>query len=167
MQDRLIEDTVEARLKVAQLIRLHRPRWVFATTHCAVHPDHRALSTIAEGAVFYARLPKWDQVPGGESLAATDPWEIGRLFFYYCRMEPGWDRFDFAVDVTAQYQKKKEAVAAYEAVFSGRQAGFTDRVESADRYFGSLVGVEYAEIFRCRSPLLVNDLAAVGNARFG
>jgi LmbE family N-acetylglucosaminyl deacetylase len=82
-QDRLIQDSVEARLKVARLIRQHRPRWVFATTNCGIHPDHKAITGIAEGAVFYARLPKWDQVRGGELLADSEPWEIDRLFFYY------------------------------------------------------------------------------------
>jgi len=82
-------------------------------------------------------------------------------------MEPSWNRFDFAIEVSKVYEKKQRAMAAYESVFSGQQAQMLQRVENADGYFGGLVGVEYAEIFRCRSPVLINDLSALGKARFG
>src|SRR6516225_11784761 len=42
LQDRLISDTVEARLQVALLLREHRPRMVFTTAGAGVHPDHKA-----------------------------------------------------------------------------------------------------------------------------
>jgi LmbE family N-acetylglucosaminyl deacetylase len=99
LQDRFIRDSVEARLAVARLIRAHAPR--LATAGCGVHPDHQAATDIVVGAVFYARLPKWDEVPGGEALAGTAPHEVERLFFGHCRMEAPWPRFDFAVDVSA------------------------------------------------------------------
>lgn len=166
-QDRFLEDTVEARLEVAELIRLHKPRWVFTTEGCGVHPDHEAATAIVVGAVFYARLPKWDQVPGGEQLARSEPHEIERLFFGHCRMEAPWDRFDFAVDVTSVYEKKVAALAAYEAVFSGSQAELLDRYGAEDRYVGALVGVRYAEAFRARSPLLLRDLGGILPSRFG
>jgi LmbE family N-acetylglucosaminyl deacetylase len=82
-------------------------------------------------------------------------------------MEPIWNRFDFAIDVTDVYENKKQAMAAYEAVFSGQQAQMLQRVEYADRYYGGLVGVDYAEIFRCRSPVVIEDLSVFGSARFG
>ena len=40
--DRLIQDTVAARLEVARLIRVHRPRYVFTTKGSGVHPDHQS-----------------------------------------------------------------------------------------------------------------------------
>lgn len=83
LQDRFISDSIAARLQVAKLIRAHQPKWVFATTDCGVHPDHKAIRDITDGAVFYARLPKWEEIPGGELLADAEPWEIERLFFYY------------------------------------------------------------------------------------
>ncbi|MBI4501531.1 MAG: hypothetical protein HY700_10250 [Gemmatimonadetes bacterium] len=45
-----------------------------------------------------------------------------RLFFGHCRMEAPWERFDFAVDVTAVYQGKIATLACHESVFSGDQA---------------------------------------------
>lgn len=73
LQDRLISDSVGARLQVARLLRKHRPRMVFTTAGAGVHPDHKAITEIGTHGVFYARLPKWDEVPGGEQLSGTEP----------------------------------------------------------------------------------------------
>ena len=80
------------------------------------------MTDIVVNGVFYARLPKWDEIPDGERLKDSDPHEIDRLFFGHCRMEPAWDRFDFAVDITDVYDLKMASIRAYESVFSGDQA---------------------------------------------
>ena len=82
-------------------------------------------------------------------------------------MEPAWPSFDFAVDVTAVYPRKLQALTAYESVFGGSQAELLDKYAAEDRYVGSLVGVRYAEAFRTRSPLLVADPEVFASARFG
>ena len=167
LQDRLISDTAEARLQVARLLREHRPRMVFTTAGAGVHPDHKAITEIVTHGVFYARLPKWDEIAGGECLKDTEPHEIQRLFFGHCRMEPAWDRFDFAVDVSDVYDLKVSALRIYESVFSGDQATLLDKFNAEDRYVGSLVGVQYAEAFRSRSPLLVAGPEVFLKTRFG
>jgi LmbE family N-acetylglucosaminyl deacetylase len=163
----LIRDTVDARIAVARLIRFHKPRLVFTTAGSGVHPDHQAVTDIVVNGVFYARLPKWESIAEGEMLAGTEPHEIERLFFGHCRMELAWPSFDFAVDVTAAYERKLEALTAYESVFSGSQAELLDKYTAEDRYVGSLVGVRYAEAFKSRSPLLVADPEAFAPSRFG
>lgn len=167
LQDRLISDTVEARLQVARLLREYRPRMVFTTAGAGVHPDHRATTEIVRHGVFYARLPKWHEVAGGECLKETEPHEIERLFFGHCRMEPAWDRFDFAVDVSDVYDLKMSALRVYESVFSEDQASLLDNYNAEDRYVGGLVGVQFAEAFRSRSPLLVEDPGVFLKTRFG
>lgn len=166
--DRLIRDTVEARLAVARLIRIHRPRYVFATKGSGVHPDHQAATEIVANGVFYARLPKWDEVPGaGGALDGTEPHEIDRLFFARCRMEQAWSAFDFAVDISDAFARKEAALAAYASVFHGDQARLVKRYAAEDQYYGSLVGVRYAEPFQARSPLLVGDPTAFAKVPFG
>lgn len=167
LRDRTITDTVEARMLVATLLRAHRPHTVFTTLGSGVHPDHKAVTDIVTHGVFYARLPKWDAVPGGEALAETEPHEISRLFYAHCRMEPAWTHFDFAVDVTREYDAKMAAIRAFESVFSGDQATLIDKYSAEDRYVGSLVGVPFAEAFRARSPLLVESPLVFSRARFG
>jgi LmbE family N-acetylglucosaminyl deacetylase len=167
LQDRLIRDSIEARLAVARLLRIHQPRTVFTTAGAGVHPDHAAVTDIVINGVFYARLPKWDDMAAGEMLDGTEPHEIERLFFGHCRMEPAWSRFDFAVDVSDTYASKMAAVTAYESVFSGDQATLIDKYSAEDRYVGSVVGVQYAEAFKARSPLLVDTPNVFARSRFG
>lgn len=167
-QDRLIEDTAAARLAVARLIRLHRPRYVFTTKGAGVHPDHRAVTDIITNGVFYARLPKWDEVAGAENaLEGTEPHDIDRLFYAGCRMELAWPSFDFAVDISDTYERKLAAIKAYESVFRGDQVRLIERYAAEDQYVGSLVGVRYAEPFKARSPLLVADPTLLLRVPFG
>ena len=165
--DRLILDSPASRLAVARIIRRHKPRLVFTTAGRGVHPDHAATTDIVVNGVFYARLPKWEEVDGGEALVGTEPHEIERLFFGHCRMEPPWNGFDFAVDVSEVYAQKMAALTAYESVFSGDQASLVDKYAAEDRYVGSLVGVKYAEAFKARSPLLVEAPTVFARSRFG
>jgi len=159
-QDRFISDTPEVRVKVARLIREHQPRLVFATTDACIHPDHAAVGGLASAAVFYARLSHWERVPGGTVLAESRPWVVERLFFPHCKMEPPWGRdFAFAVDVSATYARKKQALAEYRSIFTV-EAGdqLLDLYEAEDLHAGRLFGVAYAEMFKAHSPLLVDDL---------
>ena len=164
--DRLIQGAVEARLEVARLIRVHRPRYVFTTKGSGVHPDHQA-ATGRDG-VFYARLPKWDEVDGvAGAIEGTEPHDIDRLFFARCRMEPAWSSVDFTVDISDVYERKRAAIAAYGSVFQGDQARLVERYAAEDQYYGSLLGVRYAEPFQARSPLLVSDPTAFAKVPFG
>ena len=75
LQDRLIQDTVEARIEIARLLRTFKPRTVFTTQGSGVHPDHRAVTDIVVHGVFYARLPKWEELAAGERLRDLEPHE--------------------------------------------------------------------------------------------
>ncbi|MEP7217167.1 MAG: PIG-L family deacetylase, partial [Anaerolineaceae bacterium] len=156
MQDRLVADSVVARIEVARLIRELQPRWVYGTGEACVHPDHVAAAGIVRAAVFLARLEKWDEVPGGERLAGQDPWKVERLFFPHCKMEPGWSDAAFAVDVSDVYDRKRAALAVYGSIFTVND-GLLGLYEAEDQYFGRLTGVAYAEIFKAASLLLVDS----------
>lgn len=159
-QDRLIEDTIPVRLELANIIRRHQPRWVFGTAEACVHPDHAAVEPLVTAAVFYARLKNWGRVPGGEVLAETEPWIVDRLFFPHCKMEPAWgESFDFAVDVSETYERKKQALEQYRSIFEVEASDqLLDLYEAEDMHMGRIFGVGYAEIFKAHSPLLVDDL---------
>jgi N-acetylglucosamine malate deacetylase 1 len=112
---------------------------------------------LTRAAVFLARLGQWERVPGGELLADQDPWVVERLFFPHCKMEPPWTDFAFAVDVSSVYERKRQALAAYQSIFRMKEDHLLALYEAEDRYFGRLLGVAYAEIFRSAAPLLVKD----------
>lgn len=157
LQDRFLTDTQETRLQLARLLREYRPRWVYSTGEACVHPDHAVVVGLTRAAVFLARLGQWDRVPGGERLSGQDPWVVERLFFPHCKMEPPWAEFAFAVDVSAVYERKRQALAAYQSIFQAQDDHLLTLYEAEDRYYGRLLGVTYAEIFRSAAPLLVTD----------
>jgi hypothetical protein len=73
-------------------------------------------------------------------------------------MEPPWSDFAFAVDVSAVYERKRQALAAYTSVFApAEQDHLLALYEAEDQFYGRLLGVRYAEIFRSAAPLLVAD----------
>ncbi len=160
LTDRLLADTLDVRLEVARLIRVHRPRWVYGIGEACIHPDHAAAVGLTRAAVFLARLGQWDRVAGGERLADQEPWAVERLFFPHCKMEPPWSEFAFAVDVSDVYERKRRALAAYGSIFRPDGDRLLALYEAEDQYFGRLLGVGYAEIFRSASPLLVDDPTA-------
>jgi N-acetylglucosamine malate deacetylase 1 len=157
-QDRFIQDTPEQRLAVARVIRELRPRIVFSTAAACVHPDHAAMDPLSRAAVFYARLKHWDRVPGGEALDGTEPWEVERLFFPHCKLEPLWSEFAFAVDVSDVYDLKRQALAEYRSIFKVDEGDrLLELYEAEDAHMGRLIGVAYAETYRSHSPLAVDD----------
>jgi LmbE family N-acetylglucosaminyl deacetylase len=162
LQDRFLVDAQEVRLEVARLIRNHRPRTVYGIGDACVHPDHAAAVGLTRAAIFLARLGQWERVPGGERLADQEPWAVDRLFFPHCKMEPPWAEFAFAVDVSAVYDRKRRALAAYGSIFREEGDRLLALYEAEDRYFGRLLGVAFAEIFRSASPLLVEDPTVFG-----
>jgi N-acetylglucosamine malate deacetylase 1 len=157
LQDRFLTDTMETRLQIARLLREHRPRWVYSTSEACVHPDHAVVVGLTRAAVFLARLGQWERVPGGERLADQEPWVVERLFFPHCKMEPPWVEFAFAVDVSGVYERKRQALAAYQSIFRMKDDRLLALYEAEDQYYGRLLGVAYAEIFRSAAPLLVED----------
>ena len=82
-------------------------------------------------------------------------------------MEPAWSSVDFTVDISESYERKQAAIAAYASVFHGDQARLVERYAAEDQYYGSLLGVRYAEPFQARSPLLVSDPTAFTKVPFG
>lgn len=160
-QDRLLADDQQLRLEAAALIREHQPRTVYAIGDACVHPDHAAVAGVARAAVFLARLGRWEEVPGGERLAGQEPWVVARLFFPHCKMEAPWSEFAFAVDVTDVYDRKRRALAAYTSIFERQGDRLLTLYEAEDQYFGRLLGVAYAEIFRSASPILLPDPSVI------
>jgi N-acetylglucosamine malate deacetylase 1 len=167
LQDRMLEDSIELRLELAKIVRQHRPKWVFGIGDACVHPDHAAAVGLTRAAVFLARLGQWERVPGAERLAEQEAWAVDRLFFPHCKMEPAWSEFAFAVDVSAVYERKRAALAAYRSIFLDEGDRLLTLYEAEDQYYGRMLGVAYAEVFRSASPLMVDDPTVFGPGLHG
>jgi len=139
--------------RVVREIRRLRPRYVFAPYWKDRHPDHVACSALIEAATFNAKLRRW--------LPDAPAWTVERLYFYFIN---DTDRADVAVDVTAHYEAKTQALSAYrsqfeptddDAVATPLTQGYLRKVERRDGLLGHAIGVSYAEGFVTKLPQLI------------
>src|SRR5690348_9755061 len=63
LPNRRLFDTFDARVALAKVFRLHRPKVVlgFGGKTVLASPDHYQAMLITDAAVFYSRLTKWDE----------------------------------------------------------------------------------------------------------
>lgn len=138
LKNREVVHTVEARHRVAAVIRAHRPQWLFVPYPTDAHPDHVAVTRICEDARFDAKLTKTD-IPG-------EPWYPKRILYYYCTHLRMNFQPTFCIDVSDTVETKMKAIAAYESQFSHNPA-VPEMVRTLTGYFGGRIGTAHAEPF--------------------
>ena len=141
LKNRELVDAARSRRMVAEVIREHRPGIVFCPYPEDAHPDHAACTSIVEAARFWAKFTKTDM--------RGEPHYPARLYRYYAlhlRVSPDPS---FVVDATDDLAAKLAALECYASQFAANPAnsGLVDRVETAARYWGGLIGVRYGEPF--------------------
>ena len=139
LKNREVTHTIEARHKLAAVIRVHRPDWIFAPYPVDAHPDHVAVTRIAEDARFDAKLTKTD-IPG-------QPFHPKRVIYYFCTHLRLNFTPNFCIDITDTIEQKIEAVKCYPSQFVGNSGHVPEMVKSITAYFGSRIGTAYAEPF--------------------
>ncbi len=138
LPNRTVEHSIEARHKLAGVIRSHQSQILFMPHPVDAHPDHIATTRIAEDARFDAKLtkiempsvPRQGDLPSDFSapcntagnplpqLRASGPPIYPRwVFYYYCShlrrpVDP-----TFIFDTTGYSQQKQSAIAAYKSQF--------------------------------------------------
>lgn len=156
LPDRGLELKDEYIKKIVKVIRLYKPEIVFAPYFDDRHPDHGSCARLVEEAVFSAAIRKYNEV---EDMEAHRP---SALYFY---MINGFHKPDFMIDISNTMSKKIEALNAYESQFvKGGDTfdtplvnGYIESVEARERLFGKEVGVDYAEGFITKKPLLIHQ----------
>jgi N-acetylglucosamine malate deacetylase 1 len=155
-RDRAIGGADQIQSAVA-LIRQVTPRTVAIPYRHDRHPDHVAASDTLTEAVFNSGLRRYEP-----SLPA---WKPGRVCYYFINdAAPA----SFVIDVSGVYERKRRALACYASQF--RPAGgdpvetrltsprFHQLIESRDAQFGAVAGVEFAEGFVVRDPVVLPSL---------
>jgi bacillithiol biosynthesis deacetylase BshB1 len=149
--------SIENRFALAEKIREARPRTVILPYWEARHPDHYIAATLGYEACYAAGLK---QLPvGGEPhrprkiLYASMYWEV---------------KPSFLVDITRQWERKLAAINCFTSQFAGDLRDITelypawgkliDRITTQCKYFGHLMGVEYAEPFVVKESLAIDDI---------
>ena len=156
LPNRWLEVTLENRRLLAAVIRRHRPELLFIPYPLDAHPDHLAVHDLALRARFDAKLTGTD-IPGA-------PWYPRRIVHYYCTHLRLVIQPTFLLDITAFAQAKRAAMDAYRSQFhTGRPkpGEVPEMVMTACAYFGSRVGVAYAEPFHTDEPVALSRLDAL------
>jgi bacillithiol biosynthesis deacetylase BshB1 len=150
---RLVAD-LDARAKLAGVLRQVRPRVLFAPYWEDSHPDHVAATALIEAARFWAKLSKTD-LPG-------DPHHPARILYYFCvhlRIHP---RPAFVIDVSQHHEAKMRALRCYHSqLIAGRSSEpptFLDDVRDRARYWGWSIGAAFGEPFASREEVGLRGL---------
>jgi bacillithiol biosynthesis deacetylase BshB1 len=137
LPNRQVIHDIESRHKLAAVIRVHKPNILFVPYPTDAHPDHVAVTKIAEDARFDAKLTK-SPIPG-------EPWHPKRIIYYFCTHLRMNFVPSFCIDITDQLETKMAAVAAYKSQFQSNE--IPDMVKTMSAYFGGRIGTKFAEPF--------------------
>jgi bacillithiol biosynthesis deacetylase BshB1 len=154
LPNRSLVNDLDARRKVACVIRSKRPRILLSHYWEDAHPDHVAASSLVDAARFWAKLSKTD-MPG-------EPCYPAKIFYFFSvhlrlHMQPA-----FVLDISVHHEAKTAALACYHSQFiQGRPATpptFLDELRDRARYWGWTIGALYGEPFTCREQVGVKNL---------
>ena len=148
-----IVPSAEILRSAVDLLRRHRPRVVAVPYWDDRHPDHGAASRVLDLAVFRSGLRRY--------VTDFEPWRPAWTCYYFINSSVAPS---FVIDVSAQYEKKRQALACHRTQFAPSDADaeptrltastFQQLIESRDAQFGALAGVRFAEGFIVREPVL-------------
>jgi bacillithiol biosynthesis deacetylase BshB1 len=146
-KDGRIEYSLENRRRLNEAIREHGPDLLLTHDPNADHPDHRMTGQLVTDAHYQASLPMVNS-----DCDPVDPDNI----YYFGKFSSDFDP-DIFVDVTEQYEAKKEAIRCHESQVDflenhgGLDRNFDDLIEEVrarDRCYGQKCGVTHAEGFQ-------------------
>jgi bacillithiol biosynthesis deacetylase BshB1 len=166
LPDAGIENNPATREKLAVTIRRFRPRIIIAPALEGRHPDHRVAAQLVRDACFVAGLQK---------VAPDVPRHRPHKILHCLAYRQDFVRPSFVVDISADFDRKLEAVRCYGSQFDGEiQAGevypngepLYDVITHYAAYYGTLIRTRYGEPFHTTELMRVDDVAALEVATF-
>lgn len=149
LTNRSLEATLDARAKLAGVIRTVRPKWLFAPYWTDAHPDHVAATQLVEAARFWAKLSNTD-MPG-------QPFHPQRIYNYFCVHLKMHASPAFVLDISDVWDRKLESIRCYHSQFiKGREhldPQFIDQLRDEAAYWGKTIGVKFGEPYASREPI--------------
>jgi N-acetylglucosamine malate deacetylase 1 len=160
LPDARLENTLAAKMRIASAIREQQPRVAILPYWEGRHPDHYRTSEMGYEACFLAGLRKIDE--------ASEPHRPFKILYasMYANVKPS-----FVVDISAQFERRMEALFAYESQYGESAAGsqlfpqrheIRERLAGIARFYGNLIGVKYGEPFVVKETMRVDDIASLG-----
>lgn len=150
--NRELMDTMEARTMVAEIVREHRPRLLFAPYPVDAHPDHVSASAIVEAARFYSKFVK--------TKMTGEPHFPAHVYHYFAVHLRLVAKPSFIVDVSDHLEVKRSALAAYVSQFGDDTANthVLDWVGEQAATWGGLIGSAAGEPFFSREEIGIRDI---------
>jgi bacillithiol biosynthesis deacetylase BshB1 len=155
--DSRLTASIENRFAVAEQIRFARPKTVILPYWEGRHPDHYTAATLGYEACYAAGLK---QLP-----VSGQPHRPKKILYasMYWEVKPS-----FLVDITPQWERKLAAINCFASQFAGDLRDVTelypawgkliDRITTQCKYYGHLMGVDYAEPFIVKESMGVEDI---------
>ncbi len=156
--DTLLLETDRNMREIVSALRRLKPGIAFCQYPDDRHPDHVKAAHLAQQAVFYSRLKNY---PSDE-----EPFYIPGYVYYIGNIispvQP-----TFIVDITETFERKIEALKAYNTQFFN--PGFKDVptyisseqffsfIDVRARYYGGMIGVKYGEAYLLDRPIRSSD----------
>ena len=156
LPDGSIQNTLQNRLKIAEVLRRLRPRVVILPYWQGRHPDHYTAATLGYEACFAAGLTKLD-LPG----LPHRPFKI-LYASLYADVRP-----TLVVDISDHIERRLQSLLAYRSQYAAQPLGgdlfvaeeeIRERTFASARHYGMLAGVRYAEPFVQKEIALASDL---------
>jgi bacillithiol biosynthesis deacetylase BshB1 len=155
--DARLTASIENRLALAEAVRVARPQTVILPYWEGRHPDHYTAATLGYEACYAAGLKQLPikGVPHRPKkiLYASMYWEV---------------KPSFLVDISPYFSRKLDAINCFQSQFAGDLRDVTelypawgrliDRITTQCKYFGHLMGVDYAEPFIVKEAMAVDDI---------
>ena len=153
LENRYLRDSKEARLLLAEKIRLVRPDVVLCPYLEDAHPDHLAATQITEAARFYAKYTK--------TKLEGKPHYVFYLFYYFCSHLRVISQVSFLVDISQEFERKMKAIRCYRSQFvdNPKNTFVFDYIQTRDRFLGGLIRQKYAEGLYSKEAVKVDDIS--------
>ena len=166
LPDAALENPPETRAELAKAIRRFTPRIVIAPAPEGRHPDHRVASQLVRDACFIAGLARVEP-----SVPKHRPHKV----IHCVSFREHFGKPTFIVDISAEFERKLEAIRCYESQFTGvTTAGevmpngepLLDIIRHQAAHYGSLIRVRYGEPFHTSETMRVDDITQLEVATF-
>lgn len=161
LPDSEIGTDLSQRMPIIDLIRETRPRIALIPYWEDRHPDHIAASKLLQNACFFAGVRK---------IGSGIPYRPERIYYYslHSPFPP-----TFMIDVSSTWERKMEAVRAYESQFQHNNGdvetslsslSFLRTLEARAVWCGAMIGVAYGEAFYSPGPVFLDTFPGLNGS---
>jgi N-acetylglucosamine malate deacetylase 1 len=159
LPDAHLEMRMEYKLAIARRIRTLRPRTVILPYWEGRHPDHYTAARLGYEGCFMAGLKRLKLE--GEPYR---PFKVLYSTTYDRTVRPS-----FVVDISQEFARRSRAILAYGSQFRPKERDrrskvyipldrLATEVHAVARFYGDMIGVEYAEPFLVKEVMQVEDV---------